>query len=129
MKIENISKVMLAFENCEDITIPATDVKFLYMSEITESVRIHNILRENKSEVSRGRTAGYVRMLITDKEEYQRLKAFNDVAQIHLFDDEGNDEWFFVYWGGDEYDNSAHQMTKIFNGDIDLIITEDLTNE
>ncbi|MGC4375749.1 hypothetical protein WD019_02240 [Fictibacillus sp. Mic-4] len=127
MKLESVAKIHLAFENCEGIDIPAEDVHFMYASEITESVRFHNILRKQSDRLSRFKHADFFRLIITNKPEYKRVFDYRDIAQVHLFDEAGNNEWFFVYWGENEYDNE-HQKTQVYRkGQIDITIAKEVS--
>ncbi len=125
MQLKNIVRVEIALENCEGVTIPMEDVRYISATDITESLRSNNILMNSEELISYYRHAGYFRIIVKDKPEYERLTEWNDIAQVHLYDDEENHDWFFVHWGADDYDNSAHQSLRRHRGELDITVTKE----
>lgn len=124
MKLENVVKVMLAFENCEDIVIPIEEVSYFYVSGITESFRLQNILKKSEATLLRYKGSDYFSITFAEKDEYKRVLEWNDIAQVHLYDKDDNSEWFFVKWGDDEY-NNPFQKSKVYQGRIFVTIGEE----
>lgn len=121
-RLENLVRVEIALENCDHVVIPTEDIRCIAAAGITESFEMHNILGKITEDIDYYRHAEIFRLIIADKPEYQRLTERNDIAQVHLYDSEGNHEWFFVYWGENEYDNSDHQKSRKYRDQIDITI-------
>lgn len=118
--MNEITRIDLAFENCEDVAIPAKDVRFLYAGDINESIRFDNILAKSSERLSTYRTAGLVRLIIRNRPEYNRILEYDDIAQIHLYDSDDNHEWFFTdydeVWGHE----NANQQTELINDETEI---------
>ncbi|CAM3631827.1 hypothetical protein [Mesobacillus zeae] len=123
INVENLTKVHLAFENCEGIDIPAEDIRYFHATEITATLRFNNIRKKSPIRKEQYMGAGYFRIMVADKPEYARILAWNDIAQVHVYDDKGNTDWFFVKWGDDQY-NNEYQKSHIYRGEIDVTISE-----
>jgi hypothetical protein len=114
----NVSKIEVVFENCEEITVPVTDVIYMYAADITNSMCIHNILRDVSADTFEHKTAGYFELHIINKPEYGRVLAHADITQIHLYDQSGDHEWLCVNWHPDDEYSNRYQTTRLEEDEI-----------
>lgn len=125
MKLNRVAKVELVFENCEEISIPVSDIERLHVIGLTESLNIFNVSSVDQKDVYRCKSAQYFRIIFENRPEYKRVFDHKDIAQVHLYDADGNDEWFFVAWGAGDHENEL-QETKVDKfGKIDITIVEE----
>lgn len=98
MKLDKIAKVELVFENCGEIKIPVSDIERLHAFGLTESLNVYGISSGSQKKVHRYMSAQYFRIIFENRPEYKRVFDYKDIAQVHLYDADGNEEWFFVAW-------------------------------
>jgi hypothetical protein len=108
-----VNKIVIVFENCEEITVPVADVVYMYASDITETTTIQNILRKDAIDTFEQRTAGYFVLRMVNKPEYGRILAYADITQVHLYDQNGGHEWFCVSWHPDDEHTNRYQTTQL----------------
>lgn len=124
MKLNRVAKVELVFENCEEISVPISDIERLYVYGLTESLGFFGVSHD----VHRYKSAQYFRIIFENKPEYKRVFKHKDIAQVHLYDADGNEEWFFVAWGAGDHENEL-QATKLDKfGKINITIAEELNS-
>jgi hypothetical protein len=120
-----VSRIEVVFENCEEISVPVTDISYMYASDITNSMFIHNILREGATDTFEHKTAGYFALHIVNKPEYGRVLAHADITQIHLYDQNGGHEWFCVSWHPDDEYTNRYQTTQLRGDEIVIRVTKE----
>jgi hypothetical protein len=124
MKLDKVATVKLAFENYEELEIPISDIDVLYMDGITESIHVYSKPLQQQ-QMYRYKDVRYFRIIFENRPEYKRVFDHKDIAQVHLYDADGNEEWFFVRWGEGEYENEL-QETKVYRfGKIDITVAEE----
>ena len=124
MKLNKVAAVKLSFENCEEIEIPISDIEVLYMDGITESIHVYGKPLQQQ-QMYRYKDVRYFRIIFENKPEYKRVFDYKDIAQVHLYDADGNEEWFLVAWEAGDYENEL-QETKVDKfGKIDITIAEE----
>lgn len=90
MNIETIDHIELAFENCEELVIPAADIRFLYASGLTESIRYSSDM------FATSKQAKYFRLSVTNRPAYDRLAKYNDLVDVRLKQRDGKSVYFSV---------------------------------
>jgi hypothetical protein len=119
-----VKKIEVVFENCEEITVPTSDISFMYASDITSSAFIQNILSHDDVDVHEHKTAGVFSLRIKNKPEYSRILQYSDITQIHLYGHDDSHDWFYVEWGDGEYRNE-YQKTEIQGDEILIRIAKE----
>lgn len=125
MKLDKVATVELVFENCEEISIPVSDIKILYAYGLTESLGFFGVFHDDQKDVHRYKSARYFHIIFENKPEYKRVFDYKDITQVHLYDADGNEEWFFVAWGAGEYENELQETNLDKFGKIDITIAEE----
>lgn len=124
MKLNNVFRVEIVFENCEYIEVPIKDIRYMTVGSLFEDLRLNNILKKESHRLERSLHCESFYIKFINKKDYHRVFECSDVAQIHLYDEESNKEWFFVPFGYEEFYNN-YQSTKIEDDMIIVDIRED----
>lgn len=114
-----LARVELAFENCDSLTIPTDDIVYIRIAGITDGI---DVWGKEKS-IERYHYADTVCLEIRNKPEYHRILDYNDIAQIHLYDDSGNHEWYFVDYDEDVTEDNRYQRTNVSESFKLIVVT------
>lgn len=119
MEMKRLTKIELVFENLEELSIPVKDISYFEAQNIKETLRMQNISQEEDQYMVKYRTAEKVMLMIKNKQEYDRVFEHHDITQIHLYDELGNHEGFYV-----EYDECdwGNKNQSTLSEDDEIII-------
>jgi hypothetical protein len=120
-----IDEIHVVFENVEHIEIPYSDVRYIYLSGITESIWDNNILFHDSFKCKLEKTAKFLRLMIKDKPEYDRVKQHNDITHIELLSQGKSIHYIALQWaeGSSDYTNIGQKVIT-GNGVIDIWVEQ-----
>lgn len=120
-----IDRIDIVFENCELIKVPYSDVRYISMFKITESIWDNNILFEQSFEFKTRKSAKGARIIIKDKPEYSRVWKYNDITHIDFMKEDVSISYIGVEWkdGSADFGPNLGQEVKEYHfGEIDIMI-------
>lgn len=122
---ETINKIDIVFENCEAIHIPITDVSYISLDEITESIWHNNILYKQKFEFKLNKIAKKAWITIIDKPEYERVKQYKDITYIDFMNNDESVCYIGIEWFGEDKYNNPKQEIEVEKDKIRIYINVD----
>lgn len=122
---KEIDEIHVVFENVEHIKIPYSDVRYISLTGITESMWDSNILLNNKSELLLSKSAKHLYLIIKDKPEYQRIKEYNDITHIEFLSNSETVYYIGIKWteDSDDYSNTGQEV-RVEGGWITVICNQ-----
>jgi hypothetical protein len=123
-----VDKIDIVFENCEHIEVPYSDVHYLYIGDISQSILDNNILLKSELDLQLElrKYAKYARIILKNKPEYERIKQYNDITHIALMREDQIVECIGIDWkdGSSEYENLG-QVVTVKDNEIHIRINID----
>lgn len=115
-KMENYQDfkwIHIAFENCEQVEVPAEDVDYMYVGNLKDNVTKP---WSGENTLSFHKNADVFVIHFRNKDEYKRIFEHKDITQIHIYYTDNTEElgdlWFHVPWGDDQFYNDK-QSTEL----------------
>jgi len=107
---KQIDKIDIVFENCEVISVPMSDVRFIWLDGITEGLFINNIYyRKNDFELNKRATQA--KLIIKNKPEYKRVKQYSDITHFDFMQNNKSISYIGVKWLGEsDYHNDGQEV-------------------
>ncbi|UUV25939.1 MULTISPECIES: hypothetical protein [Lysinibacillus] len=131
---KELVSIMLAFENCDDFTVYKNEIGDFYLGEFEKSYSriacnsISDIESANKFyiEIHKDANTNENRNInfIDSGLPFDRVLAYNDIAQLVLNFEDNTSEVFYPNWEGeDEYNNEAQtSIVSKVNGSLFIVI-------
>lgn len=130
---EKVQKVVLALENCEVISIPAENIEYMYVEGFDETCHfskyektMHKHKQARFFQINIDKDANILENTekdfnIDEMLPFERIMRHRDIAQIHIEYENGENEWFFAPWEGDDYTNQLQDAKMNDKGDMLVI--------
>lgn len=130
--MKKVKKIVLVFENCDGATLTPKMFRYLCIDEITTEYMI-NCFQYEDGEVSEYIKCKYFFIEInknglksktgfnSDGTLKDRLLAHKDITHIHIFFNNGDDEYITVPWKGDDWTNKL-QKHKVIDNELSITI-------
>lgn len=120
-----IDMIHIVFENCEQIEVPISDVRYIRLDNIRQSIWENNIMLKDDFDLKYSKSAQFCRLIIKDKPEYKRVTKHSDIAWIYFYRHGQSIDSVSLKWaeGSTDYYNNG-QNVKSNNGELDIIIQQ-----
>ena len=129
--MKQVVGIRIVFENCEVVEVPNADVRYIHMDGITESLWNNNILREESFDFKIKKQATSLRLIIKDKEEYARVKQWNNIVSIAFKGIAETVEEIYIAWSKEITDyfdmddcTNPGQSVTVKKDEIDIVIEQ-----
>ncbi|RKJ71331.1 hypothetical protein D7X33_22415, partial [Butyricicoccus sp. 1XD8-22] len=126
MNLDNIKTVDICFENCDGFSVGIEDIKYLYITRITENVFITDHFRSTtkiseRTSIIINKNVNSTVPLWFDRGElpFERTLQHRDIVSIGFTYLDGTQEEIYVNWNGeDDYSNPMQKAEINDNGDL-----------
>ena len=111
---KQINRIDIVFENCEVISVPMSDVRFIWLGDIKERLFIMNICYRKNYVFELDKSAMQAKLIIKNKPEYYRVKNHQDITHIDFMKNNKSISYIGLKWLGEsEYHNDGQEVEII----------------
>ena len=120
-----IDSIHIVFENCESIEVPMSDVRYIHLDDIRQSVWENNILFKKDFDLKYSKSASFCRLIIKDKPKYDRVNQYQDITWIYFYRHGQSIDDVSLNWadGSSDYSNLGQTIRKE-DGELDITIQQ-----